>query len=96
MPKKKKEESRLKTDFRVHQSGYTFPEDEADASTDSSSGNEIDTRSSKSRKKVKSGEKVKRRSVVKTELWPHTLANEDDGEDTTSENIMLYTFLKYN
>ena len=31
--------------------------------------------------------------MIKTELWPHIVANEDDGGDTTSENITLAKFL---
>ena len=42
---------------------------------------------------MKSGAKVKQRPVVKTELWPHTIANEEDGEDVTSEDISLAKFL---
>ena len=38
---------------------------------------------------VKSGAEVKMRPDIKTEVWPHTIANEDDGEDTTSEDISL-------
>ena len=32
--------------------------------------------------------------MVRTELWPHTIANEEDGEDTTCEDISLAKFLK--
>ena len=45
------------------------------------------------RRKVKSGAVVKRRPVVKTELWPHTIANEEDGENITIEDISLTKFL---
>ena len=59
--------------------GSTFPEDDFD--TSESSGKEsCDTGSScRHRKKVKSGAKIKQRPVVRTELWPHTLAIEEDG-----------------
>ena len=43
-------------------------------------------------RQVKSGTKIKQRPVLKTELWPHTIDNEDDGEDVTSENIGLAKF----
>ena len=43
--------------------------------------------------KVKSGARIKKRPVVKTELWPHTIANEDDGEEVDSENISLAKFI---
>ena len=93
MSKKKKEESRLRAAQRLQQAGGSFPV-ESDSSSSSGSGNESDVkRSRKSRKKVKSGARVKQRSVVKTELWPHTIANEEDGEDNTSENISLAKFL---
>ena len=42
---------------------------------------------------MKSGAKIQKRPVIKTELWPHTIANEDDGENITSENINLSKFL---
>ena len=42
---------------------------------------------------MKSGAEVKKRPVVKTELWPHTIANEEDGEDVSCENITLSKFL---
>ena len=32
---------------------------------------------------------------MKTELWPHTIAFEDDGEEVTSEDISLAKFLVY-
>ena len=35
---------------------------------------------------------MKKRPVVRTLLWPHTIANEEDGEDVTSENISLSKF----
>ena len=45
------------------------------------------------RRQVRSGAKVKKRPVVKTELWPHTIANEDDGDEVTSESISCAKFL---
>ena len=42
---------------------------------------------------VKSGAKLKRRPVVRAELWPHIVSNEDDREETTSEDITLAKFL---
>ena len=100
MSKKKKEESRMRAAKRLQQAGGAFPVGGSDT-TSSGSGNESDDesdsrrsrKSRKSRNKVKSGATVKQRSVVKTELWPHTIANEEDGEDTTSESISLAKFL---
>ena len=65
----------------------------------SSSGDSTDTTSTgtkrrrKRRSKVKSGADVKQRPVIKTEVWPHTIANEDYGVETTSEDISLSSFL---
>ena len=44
---------------------------------------------------MKSGADIKKRPVVKTELWPHTIANEENGDkdEVTSENINLSEFL---
>ena len=33
------------------------------------------------------GAKIRKRPVIKTELWPHIIANEDDGDEVTSEDI---------
>ena len=59
--------------------------------SDSSDSSGMNSR--RRRKRVKSGAEVKMRPVIKTEVWPHTIANEDDGEDTTSEDINLSKFL---
>ena len=74
--------------------GSNFPDEEDSPSAADSSGtdSELEDKKSKSRR-VKSGAKVKKRPVVRTELWPHTIANEDDGDDVTSENISLAKFL---
>ena len=67
--------------------------DGVDSSSSSESGNESEAKKSrKSRRKVKSGAKVKQRSVIRTELWPHTIVNERDGEVTTSEDISQAKF----
>ena len=47
----------------------------------------------KRKRRVKSGAKVKLRPVVKTELWPHIIVNEEEGEDVTSKDIGLAKFL---
>ena len=47
----------------------------------------------KRRRRVKSGTEVKTRPVLQTELWPHTIANEEDGDDISSEDISLAKFL---
>ena len=40
------------------------------------------------RSKVKSGAVIKKRPVVKTELWPHTIANEEDGENISIDDLL--------
>ena len=91
MTKKQKQESKQRVASRLKQVGSSFPEDE---SSNSSSGTESDTgRRCTRKKKVKSGEKVKKRPVVRTELWPHTVANEDDGDEVSSDTIGLAKFL---
>ena len=71
-------------------------DDPSDSPSSGSSDKDSDSESSRrSKRKVKSGAKVKKRPVLKTELWPHTIANEQDGEgdEVTSENIILTKFL---
>ena len=43
-------------------------------------------------RRIKSGAKVKKRPVVRTELWPHTISNEEDGDEVDSENMGLARF----
>ena len=70
-----------------------FSDEDFDSfSSSSAESSEIRGRSSR-RDKVKSGAKIKTRPVVKTELWPHTISNEEEGEETTSEDIGLTKFL---
>ena len=91
---KKECEDRLATSLDY--AGATFPDDEFDdpgSSSSSSSGRESSgSRRRRRRRKVKSGSKVKKRSVVRTELWPHTILNEEEGGEWTSENIMWNKF----
>ena len=90
MTRKQREDCNNKVSAKLKQIGATFPEDDST----SSSGTDSDyvKRSCHSRRKVRSGAKVKKRPVVKTELWPHTVANEDDGEEVDSETISLAKF----
>ena len=77
--------------------GSSFPDEDEDASasgySDTGTDSDSNKKKSKSKRKVKSGAEVKRRPVVRTELWPHTIANEDDGEGVTKDNIILSKFL---
>ena len=96
MSKKERERCNNKVSSRMKQAGATYPM--ADFETSNSSGTEYSEVESKfrvrsRRSKVKSGAKVKTRPVIRTELWPHTIANEEDGEDVTSEDISLAKFL---
>ena len=81
---------------RIWQTGPIFPVEETSSSGSSSSGtDDSDSVRSRrrSRRKVKSGAKLVRRPVIRTELWPHTVANEEDGEELTCETIGLPKFL---
>ena len=90
MSRRKKKDCDRKVLGHLRQVGAAFPED---SDTTATSGTES-YRSKKCRHKrqVKSGAEVKKRPVVRTELWPHTIANEEEGEDVTSETIGLAKF----
>ena len=91
MSRKQRDLCGRKVNARLSEAGALFPLD--DFETSSSTGTESDIGKSCRRKNlIKSGAKVKKRPVVQTELWPHTIANEDDGEEVTSENISLAKF----
>ena len=95
MTKKQKKACDGRVSFQLKKAGAIFPGDDGSTSGSSdSSGTDSGSSSSRRRKrKVKSGSKIKKRPVLQTELWPHTIANEDDDEDCTSENISLSKFL---
>ena len=95
MTKKQKKACDSRVSFHLKKAGAVFPEEVGSTSGSSdSSGTDSSASSNHRRKnKVKSGAKIKKRPVLQTELWPHTIANEDDDEDCTSENISLSKFL---
>ena len=96
MPKEKASQCSGRVASILRGVGASFPEDDSDgSSSSSSSGKESDatSRSKSRRKKVKSGAKIKKRPVIRTELWPHTIINEEDGGDVSSEDIILSKFL---
>ena len=93
MTKKQKEKCSMKVAARLKQAGGIFPEDEFDSSTTSGTDSSGGEKKHRSKRKVRSGAKIKKRPVIQTELWPHTIANEDDGEEVTSETIGLSKFL---
>ena len=78
---------------RLEQVGASFPVDNFDSTV--SSGRESNSMKDICRhsRKIQSGATVKTRPVLTTQLWPHTIANEDDEEECTSENISLSKFL---
>ena len=92
MSKKKKDECSKKLSSRLRQAGAYFPED-SDSTTSTGTDSSGSGKKAKSKRKVKSGARVKKRPVVKTELWPHTIANEDDGDEVSCDNIGLAKFL---
>lgn len=46
-------------------------------------------------KKIKSGAFIKKRPVLKAELWPHTVCNEEETEEVDSNSISLTKFFTY-
>ena len=91
LSRRQREAARKRSSVIQKKAGSTFPVSEEE-STSSGMDSGSDSQSRK-KGKVKSGAKVRSRPVVKTELWPHTIAIEDDGDDFTSENISLAKFL---
>ena len=99
MPRKMKEDCSATLEAMLKKAGGTFPEEDFSSNSSSSSSSSSGTDTSevkvkrRHKKHIKSGAKVKKRPVVQTELWPHTIANEEDGEEVTSEDINLAKFL---
>ena len=96
MTKKQRDSCRKKVASRLKQAGTVNPDSDDEASESSGKESVLSTSSvrncCKHSNKVISGAKVSKRPVVKTELWPHTIAVEEDGEEVDSENINLSTF----
>ena len=73
--------------------GGEFPDEGSESGSSSSSGKESDaSKKPRRRRKIKSGAEIKKRPVIRTELWPHTVAYEEDGDDVSSEDITLARF----
>lgn len=90
MPRKQKVALGRNLSSRLSEAGGSWPEEE----TNTGSGTDAcEVRCHSRKKSVKSGATVKKRSVKKMELWPHTIANEEDDTDITSESISLAKFL---
>ena len=92
MTKKQREACDRKLSRRLKSAGAAFPEEDTTSSSGTESGTSSRRYRARSKRKVKSGSKIKKRPVVRTELWPHTIANEDDGEEVTAEDIGLAKF----
>ena len=92
MSKKKKRKCKDREKALLKRAGAAFPDQ--DFAATSSSGTDSDSVRSRCRhrRKVKSGASIKKRPVMRTELWPHTVANEEDGEEVSSDNISLAKF----
>ena len=91
MSRKQKKLCESRVQSTLKKVGAIFPDDVESSST--SGKDTSDTGSCRHKKKVKSGAKIKVRPVIKTELWPHTVANEDDGEQVTCDSITLAIFI---
>ena len=90
MSRKQRDETSHRVSGHLKHAGALFPLDDLEAN--SSSGMESGESLFRGKSQVKSGAKVKKRPVIQTELWPHTIANEDDGDDVDSESIGLAKF----
>ena len=87
-----REQCNRKVSSRLKEVGAAFPEDNFDTTSNSGTDSYSIDEKCKHSRQVKSGAKVKKRPVLYTELWPHTIAIEDDGEDVSCENISLAKF----
>ena len=92
MSKKQRDQRDHRMSSRLKQIGAVFPDDDF---TTASSGTDYSKAGCKhSSRQIKSGAKVRKRPVIKTELWPHTIANEEDGgEEVSSDSISLAKFM---
>ena len=93
MSRRQKSTCSEKVSATLRRSGAVFPQEDFSTSEGACSGMDSESCARSCRDKVKSGAKISRRPVVQTELWPHTIANEEDVEDVTSDNITLAKFL---
>ena len=98
LSKKQKKVCDQKVSSRISEVGAVFPAEESSNSGSSSSSSGTDSESgsrsrSRRKRKVKSGAKLIKRPPIRTELWPHIVANEEDGEERTSDTIGLPKFL---
>ena len=92
MTRQQREKCNRTVAARMEEVGGTFPEDSFDTSDNSGTDSCNVREKCKHSRQVKSGAKIKKRPVKYTELWPHTIAIEDDGDDVDSDNIGLAKF----
>ena len=92
MSKNKKRKCKKREAEILRKVGAMFPD--KDFAATSSSGTDSDSvrYGCRHKKKVKSGASMSKRPVVRTEIWPHTIANEEDGEDVACDTISLAKF----
>ena len=102
MTKKQKKACDDKVAGRIGQAGASFPVEDSSSSSSSYAGTDSESdrsrdsqagRRSRRSRKVKSGAKLVKRPVKQTELWPHTVSNEEDGMELTCDTIGLQRFL---
>ena len=92
LSKKKKNKCKKREAELLRKAGAMFPEEDYVATSSSGTDSDSVRKSCGHKKKVKSGAKMSKRPVVRTELWPHTVANEEDGEEVACDNINLAKF----
>ena len=76
----------------LKRAGAAFPDQDFETTTSSGTDAGSVTRKCSGRRKVRSGASIKKGPVLQTELWPHTVASEEDGEEVASDSISLAKF----
>ena len=92
LSKKKKNKCKKREAELLRKAGAMFPDEDYAATSSSGTDSDYVRKSCGHKKKVKSGASLSKRPVVRTELWPHTVANEEDGEEVACDNISLAKF----
>lgn len=95
MPKKQRDRCDAKVSWRVKQTGHNFPVDDFEPDSNSGRDSDSDRGACRYRRKIKSGAKIIKRPVIQSELWPHTICNEDNPEEVKSDEISLAKFYSY-
>ena len=95
LSRSQKKRSKKRVNSRLEEAGARFPVDQFESNgSDSGTVASTSSRTHRQAKQVKSGAKVKTRAVVRTELWPHTIAIEDEGDEVSCDSIILSKFLR--